>query len=146
MHDYLPTAMNEFLDWKAALQKTVSFELAFVDMCHGDHIAAIVLAQVVSELALAREGKRPWVLDNDEVWMPLPYAEWYQATRVRRRQAQRVLKKLNVQFRYLDTAVKQVSHGVTASHVHLREHRFMEVWTGVLEGKVPDPETQDLDL
>ena len=111
-----------------AHNRRISLRVALIDMGDGDHLAALVLTHIVDQHLRAKAGEIPARHDEGLFWLQITHADWWQITRLRRRQIQHVLKKLCDLHHMVKTRVFGVSHGRSASHVALLERAFHEKW------------------
>lgn len=137
-------SLQAFLTTRSAFQNRLQLELAFVDMTRGDHIAALMLTQIVDWYA-AREAGRfegEVCLIDDASWLVVPWDAWWRRTRVTPRQGRRSLKTLE-SLDYVVCRVLPGNGGGRKLCVRLVEHRLLEQWSAVLNGQPPTFEVAD---
>ena len=127
--------LSDFLAFRKNVSHRLAVEFAFIDMCAGDHLAALVLSQLLDALALSGESTNELVWRDGRWMLSRSWDGWFRRTRVRRKQGHRVLRLLR-RLGYVQTATC-MRGGTRVLHIALIEARFLEAWAGVLRGIPP---------
>lgn len=120
---------RDFLQQRTAHQTAVSIELAFVDLCGGDHLAALMLSLVVDQAA------RPTHQPTRDGWTQIPWQLTWERARVPRKKGRALLNRL-IGLGYCRTRLMKV-RGAPTLHVRLNEAAFLAAWHGVVNGQAP---------
>lgn len=129
MRNLHAATFQDFLRQRSALQRQVSIKLAFIDLCAGDHMAALMLSLVVDQVA------RPGSSDHPDGWVRMPWVFTWGRARMTRKKGRQLLNRL-VRLGYCQTKVMRFQ-GAPTLHVRLCEQAFMAAWRGVLNGQAP---------
>jgi len=115
------------------LHQFIGTSRGYVMLCD-DHMTAIVLQHCVHNLREAREGRRPWRLDQNQIWVEASYAQWWQELRIGRRPMQRLLNRLRRRLSLIQTSTLKPYSGTLGSsvlHVCVQETELQAAWTDV---------------
>lgn len=133
--------IDEFLRVRKLYRDQVMIDMVLIDMCEGDHLAALMLGKIID---LYATGPIVWRKDDPGSWVQTSWRLWWKTIRINRRRGARVLKRLKA-LGYVRCRTFQLANRCTALHAQLQDVRFTEQWNRLLEGKAPlyleeDPE------
>lgn len=126
----MSATLTDFLVWREKTRGTVALRLAYVDMLDGDHVAALVLAQILYWCLPDKDGKTKLrVLRKDRLWLVKDYHDFWKETRVSEKTLYRKLHLLEEKG-LIDVEVHKFRRK-RARHIAVNEQAVVDSWDGV---------------
>jgi hypothetical protein len=108
---------------EAADNRVVRFKLVYVDMAKGDVLAGLLLSQIMYWHSLSKSGElRLKVYKDGHYWIAKEQDEWWEETRLTRRQAQRCIEVL-ASLNLIETRSFRFK-GLKTSHIRIKWKEF----------------------
>lgn len=123
------TAFADFLKVRKHFQNRVPVEVAFIDLCGGDHLAAIMLTILLD--AMTPFGEWAPAIQYVEV----SWSQWWKRARIPERTGRRTLRHLT-SLGYVEVTRSGKTTG-SAVRYRVREKELLEAWNALLAGEAP---------
>ena len=118
---------SQFLAWEARSRDTIDVKTIYIDIAKGDHVAGILLSQIVYWYLPSISGGSKLRVERDgHMWIAKGRGDWYEETRITERQfdrAVKILEDLGIVFKKTYKFA-----GVPKAHVRLNVDEFIRVW------------------
>jgi hypothetical protein len=132
---------SQFLAWETRSRDTIDVKTIYIDIAKGDHVAGVLLSQIVYwYLPSVNGGSKLRVERDGHLWIAKGRADWYEETRITARQFDRAVKILERAGIVVKETYKFA--GVPKTHVRLVVDKFLDIWQSHSE----PPETEKSTL
>lgn len=128
---------------EAEAYRRVGFTVGILDICQRKHTDALMLQQLLDNLAAARRGEFPWLIRDGDVFVEATYRRWWNELRIGKKAASRVLNRLETEHQFISRRTFQTDDKRTALHIHVREANLQLAWTMLMENGVYDPQAPE---
>jgi len=134
---------TKFLAWEDRSRDTIDVKTIYIDIAEGDHVAGILLSQIIYWHLPSANGRSKLRVKRDgHMWIAKGRADWYEETRITERQFDRAVKILESTGIVVKETFKFA--GVPKVHVRLVKQAFLDAWekhSQPLEEKPPRKST-----
>jgi len=131
-------SFSDFLKWETSTRDTIDVKCIYIDMALGDHVAGILLSQIVYWHLPSRRDDRTKlrVMKEGNLWLAKGREHWYAETRITSRQFDRASKIL-VDLGVIEKKIFKF-YGNPTVHVRIIQGRFLELLQQHIEFAIAD--------